>query len=1053
MRRLILLGLLVAMALPAGAAKRVTVEQLEQALVAGNAAHRADAEVARQIGDLELTERLTEVSLGRLAKNLTMGLRTALALQLLADESAFLDPPASELPATAKPDAATQQRMMDAARGYVVQTWPHLPDFFVTRTTTRFDDSPQVLAKGDWPVHAGMHLLGITTKDLTYREGMEVQDPAVQTASTTAASAAPKPEQEQGLTTRGEFAPELPILFTDTAKGKVSWSHWEQTPAGLAAVYRYSVPKPASHFQVDYCCLAEEFMGGRGDPSGRGQANNGGQRRSGGNAPNVPPTLTKHFVEMPGYHGSLFINPTTGAVLRVTLEAELNDGDPLTRAATLVQYGPVLIGDRRYIFPVRSLAFSMEHVSVLGKPGVFPTLRINETSFSHYHRLGTTIRMLSDAEAASAATPGQAGGGSAGPSPDPSPAAKEASGGAGTQTGGTEMAANTVTAIATTTHQTPAQTPPLPDVVQEPAIPEMSVGAANGIPDLPANNLDASDGQVSLKMTSRLVDVGIVAYDKKGRPVRDLKPEDFEIYDNGRKQELRFFSQYANEAAVPAAEANAEPAQSFSNRSRSASGEAPSTAGTEAGATVLLIDESHIAWADMSHARQEILKFLGTVAPGERVGLYSMTGLGFRVLQEITTDHAALTARLQKWMPTAQSAALAQEEETRNRQQFNEVHNVSDLASVNGNQVDQADSMSTVDPQLRTMGSNPARASLIILAGVARHLSAVNGHKNLVWVSSDNVFADWQNQAVGIDKSPKSVDSFALRAQEAMNDAHVAVFPMDTSQLESAAINADVRTRNVELTQAAMDNATASSYETPGQGGRNMAPGRITAQMQQDMHPIQGPVRQVADATGGRVIRRAGDLAGELTSVVEEGHATYLLSFSPQGPADDQYHTIGVKLAGKQRGLTLRYRTGYLFAKEPASLKDRFQQAVWKPRDVSEIALTAEVVPLSPGATLKLNIIASDLGLQQQGGRWMDRLDIFFIQRDDAGLKALVEGQTLGLRLRSSTYQSLLSGGIPFDHFVQLKPGMASLRVLVVDENSGRMGSVTVPGPALGAGH
>jgi VWFA-related protein len=459
----------------------------------------------------------------------------------------------------------------------------------------------------------------------------------------------------------------------------------------------------------------------------------------------------------------------------------------------------------------------------------------------------------------------------------------------------------------------------------------------------------------------------------------------------------------------------------------------------------------------MSHARQEILRFLGTLAPGERVGLYTMTGLGFRVLQEITTDHAALIAKLQKWMPSAQSASQAQEEETRNRQSFDEVHNVSDLNSVNGNQIDVPDAQTPVDPQLLTMGSNPARASLIILAGVARHLSAVTGHKNLVWVSSDNVFADWQNQQVGIDKGPRQVDSFALHAQEAMNDAHVAVFPMDVSQLESAAITADVRTRNVELNQAAQENATLGGGSVP----RIEAPGRITAEMQQDLHPIQEPIVQVAQATGGRIIRRAGDLSAALAGVVEDGHAIYQVSFYPHGPADDQYHTILVKLSGKHNGLTLRYRTGYLFAKEPATLKDRFQQAVWRPRDVTEVSVSAAVTPLppltnfpaNPSANVKIDIQAGDLGLQQQAGRWMDKLDIFFIQRDDAGLHAQVEGQTLGLRLRPSTYQNLLSAGVPFERFVQLRPGMASLRVLVVDENSGRMGSITIPAPALTATH
>ena len=81
----------------------------------------------------------------------------------------------------------------------------------------------------------------------------------------------------------------------------------------------------------------------------------------------------------------------------------------------------------------------------------------------------------------------------------------------------------------------------------------------------------------------------------------------------------------------------------------------------------------------------------------------------------------------------------------------------------------------------------------------------------------------------------------------------------------------------------------------------------------------------------------------------------------------------------------------------------------------------------------------------------MDRLDIFFIQRDDAGLKAQVEGQTLGLRLRPGTYQNLLAAGVPFEHFVRLGAGTASLRIVVVDENSGRMGSVTIPAAALEA--
>ena len=73
MRWLILLVLLASLAPIAGASKRVTVTQLEQALTAAHAAHRPDAEIARQIGGLELSERLTEATLNRLAAYLDAG--------------------------------------------------------------------------------------------------------------------------------------------------------------------------------------------------------------------------------------------------------------------------------------------------------------------------------------------------------------------------------------------------------------------------------------------------------------------------------------------------------------------------------------------------------------------------------------------------------------------------------------------------------------------------------------------------------------------------------------------------------------------------------------------------------------------------------------------------------------------------------------------------------------------------------------------------------------------------------------------------------------------
>ena len=61
----------------APAARKSTVSQVEQAVAGGVAAHRADAELARQLGELELTERLSEARLEGMARRFAMEPRTA----------------------------------------------------------------------------------------------------------------------------------------------------------------------------------------------------------------------------------------------------------------------------------------------------------------------------------------------------------------------------------------------------------------------------------------------------------------------------------------------------------------------------------------------------------------------------------------------------------------------------------------------------------------------------------------------------------------------------------------------------------------------------------------------------------------------------------------------------------------------------------------------------------------------------------------------------------------------------------------------------------------
>jgi hypothetical protein len=364
MRWLIPFVLLAAVELPALAAKRETVGQLEEVLGAAIVEHKTDAEIARQIKNVEFSEQLTELRLDRLAAQLALGPESRLSLQLLADRSAFLDPPWSEMLSAAAPDDVAQQNMLRAARSYVAQTLPRLPNFLATRIVNRYDDSPQALKQGGWPVRAGLHEVGTSSREISVRSEQDKQSVSKGFASS---------QEQSELTSWGEFGFLLTTIINDTQSGKVTWSHWERTAEGRTAVFHYSVASSASHYEVI------------------GTVNHGPKTSFTAQHPNTSIIRTT-----PGYFGSLWLDPATGTILHTTIETDPGGSGQFRRAAVMVQYGPVQIGDRMFICPLRSVALYDAIVDATNSLGNAPTEWLNETIFTGYHRFASTTRILTD---------------------------------------------------------------------------------------------------------------------------------------------------------------------------------------------------------------------------------------------------------------------------------------------------------------------------------------------------------------------------------------------------------------------------------------------------------------------------------------------------------------------------------------------------------------------------------------------------------------------------------------------------------------------------------
>lgn len=302
------------LAIDRGLSGSVTVKQLERGLT--EARGRSDGDLARTLTGVVLTERLNSTLLAQLKARLP-GEKSQAALLALADSSAFLSPPASEIPATARPDAAAQRRMMAQAVNYLGKTLPLLPNLFATRDTTQFETRP---AGADPADNSRLHLVSRSAVKVFYRDGREYLD-------TSAAKNVKSGSPDRGLMTWGEFGPILGTVLIDAARSKLEWGHWELGPAGLQAVFRYSVPLDKSHFEMRFCCVTHSYG------------------------------LELDYVsQRVGYHGEIEVDPDSGTILRLSVIADGVTNNPIGESAMVVEYGPVDLGGKTYFWEALKIA-------------------------------------------------------------------------------------------------------------------------------------------------------------------------------------------------------------------------------------------------------------------------------------------------------------------------------------------------------------------------------------------------------------------------------------------------------------------------------------------------------------------------------------------------------------------------------------------------------------------------------------------------------------------------------------------------------------------------
>ncbi|MGI8959485.1 MAG: VWA domain-containing protein [Bryobacteraceae bacterium] len=494
--------------------------------------------------------------------------------------------------------------------------------------------------------------------------------------------------------------------------------------------------------------------------------------------------------------------------------------------------------------------------------------------------------------------------------------------------------------------------------------------------------------QPTFSSTTNVVVVNVTVLDSGSKPIENLTQNDFEVYEDGKLQQLQSVDfQRLNNRVLPSLNQTSSPSGSSAQVNGHSSGESALRSGLgtsyqDRRLIVMLFDFSSMQAAEQIRSKQAALKFLTTQMTASDIVSIMTFGTELQIVQDFTSDRDSLTAAI-------------------NRFRIGESSENAAMADTGADAQDQSGQFVADETEFNIFNSD---LKLAALEDAARRLAQFPEKKALIYFSSGI-------QKTGVDNQSqlRATVNTAVRS-------NVAFYPIDARGLSALVPGGDA-------TQA-------------GAAGNNLYSGAGQRSLKENFNNQQETLGSLALDTGGKALLDSNDLTEGMRQVQKDFSSYYVLAYASSNSAQDgRYRRIQVKLAPRMGSLKakLDYRQGYYAPTTFGRMRDvdkeaQLQQALMAENPVTDLPIAVEIdyFRLEKGkyfVPVSVKIPGSALAFHSKGSEQSAELDFIAEVFDTRNRPAATVRDTIPLKVNDATAREVVRKSVQYDTGVTLSPG------------------------------